>query len=221
MVLREGVTTVIVPDRRANASVSAWRCERADGALVAISRLVGHRLRLRVLLLVVTIAIGSTSDARAGEHDLPIPHIRTSDPHLRALIDQATVTSATVRALIDRITASDVIVFVTREPDPSVRADGRLNFMAAAGGFRYVIVRLKPMRRAAAIAMLAHELQHAAEIADAPSVVDEAALAREYERIGYRSHAAHGREAFDTKAAVETGRRVVEELMTPKTSAAD
>jgi predicted ATPase len=85
--------------------------------------------------------------------------------------------------------------------------------MAAAGGLRYVVIRLQPKRRAAEIAMLAHELQHAVEIADTPSIVDEASLAREYARIGYRSRSAHGL-AFDTKAAVEIGRRVAEELMT-------
>ena len=33
---------------------------------------------------------------------------------------------------------------------------------------------------------MAHELQHAVEIADTPAIVDGASLAREYQRIGYR-----------------------------------
>jgi hypothetical protein len=174
------------------------------------------------LLLTATIVVTASIAVRASDPDLPFPHIRTSDPQMRVLIDDATRTSAIVRALVERIAASDVVVFVECERDPKVRAPGRLNFIAVAGGLRYVVIRLKPKRRAAAIAMLAHELQHAAEVADAPSIVDEASLGREYARIGYRSHAAPGGGvAFDTKAAVDVGRRVVAELLVAKTNAAD
>lgn len=168
-------------------------------------------LRMFLLLLAVTIAFTATA-VHASDGALPFPHIRSPEPQMRALIEDAIDSSATVRALVERITASDVVVFVVCERNPAVRAPGRLNFMTAAGGLRYVVIRLRPKRRAAAIAVLAHELQHAAEIAHTPSIVDEASLAREYSRIGYRSHsAAHGL-AFDTKAAVDVGRRVVEEL---------
>lgn len=168
--------------------------------------------RLFLLPLVLTATIASRATAVASDGALPFPHIRSADPQMRALIEDAIDSSATVRALVTRITASDVVVFVACEHDPDVKASGRLNFMTAAGGVRYLVIRLKPKRRAAVIAMLAHELQHAAEIADAPAIVDEHSLAREYERIGYRSHALHGGLAFDTKAAVEVGRRVAEEL---------
>ena len=193
-----------------------------------------------LLLLVVTstlaIALGVSPIVHASDpamdapdkarptqfrSDVPFPHIRSPEPQMRALIADAIDRSATVRALVARITASDVVVFVACEDDPGVKPSGRLNFMTSAGGVRYVVIRLKPKRRAAAIAMLAHELQHAAEIADTPAIVDDASLAREYARIGYRSHpAAHGL-AFDTQAAVDVGRRVVEELMVVKSSAGD
>lgn len=164
-----------------------------------------------LLALVALLALGPAIDAHAGDPVPSFPHIRAADPHLRALITEATAVSPTVRALVERITASNVIVYVACEVDPHVRLPGRLNFVTAAGGLRYVVIRLKLRQRNKAIALLAHELQHAAEIADNPSIVDEASLAREYERIGYRSHSAHG-VAFDTKAAVETGRRVAAEL---------
>lgn len=152
---------------------------------------------------------------------VPFPHVRAQDSQMRALIEDAIASSATVRALVARITASDVVVFVACERNPAVKTSGRLNFMVSAGGVRYLVIRLKPSRRPATIAMLAHELQHAAEIADTPSIVDSESLGREYGRIGYRGHASHGGLAFDTKAAVETGRRVAAELIALKTSAAD
>jgi hypothetical protein len=173
------------------------------------------------VLLMLTVAVTFSATAvHASDPDaptqsfpsVPFPHVRAADPQMRSLIDDAIDRSAVVRALVERITASDVVVFVACERDPTVRAPGRLNFMTSAGGVRYVVIRLKPRQRAAAIALLAHELQHAAEIADTPSIVDDESLGREYGRIGYRSHASHGGVAFDTKAAVDTGRRVAAEL---------
>jgi hypothetical protein len=202
----------IVPDHRRNASVSARRRGTARGAPLATFELpMMHRPFPLLLILTVAIAFISTA-VHASDVAVPFPHVRAADSQMRALIDDAIASSATVRVLVERITASDVVVFVVCEHDPAVKASGRLNFMVSAGGTRYVVIRLKPKRRAAAIAMLGHELQHAAEIADTPSIVDEQSLGREYERIGYRSHASHGGLAFDTKAAVDIGRRVAEEL---------
>ena len=181
-----------------------------------------HPPLARVLMLVALAAIGTAIDARASDPDLLVPHIRAPDPQMRALIEDATRRSAIVRALIERLTASDVVVFVECERDPAVRAPGRLNFVTAAGGLRYVIIRLKLRQpRTRTIAVLGHELQHAAEIADTPAIVDADSLAREYSRIGYRSHAAHGGTAFDTRAAVDIGRRILEELDALKASAGD
>jgi hypothetical protein len=173
-----------------------------------------HQLIGRLLVLVAALALELASEARAGDPARPIPdvpHIRTADPHVRALIDDAIAASSTARALVTRLSRSDVVVYVACERDPQVRLYGRMNFVSAAGGLRYVLIRLKP--RAAAIATLAHELRHAVEIADAPTIVDDVSLAREYERMGYRTPSPHGR-AFETRAAVEAGRLVREELGT-------
>jgi hypothetical protein len=180
-----------------------------------------HRPFLLMPLLTAAIVITAAQAVHASEAVAPFPHVRPQDSQMRALIDDAIASSATVRALVARIAASDVVVFVACERNPSVKAQGRLNFMTSAGGLRYLVIRLKPARRSAAVAMLAHELQHAAEIADTPSIVDGESLGREYGRIGYRSQTSHGGVAFDTKAAVETGRRVAAELIALKTSAAD
>lgn len=180
-----------------------------------------HRPFLVLPLLTAAMVVTAPHAALSSDVAVPFPHVRAEDSQMRTLIDDAIASSATVRALVARITASDVVVFVACELDPSVKASGRLNFMTSAGGVRYLVIRLKPKRRTAAIAMLAHELQHAAEIAGIPSIVDEQSLQRAYERIGYRSHASHGGLAFDTKAAVDIGRRVAEELITLKTTAAD
>ena len=74
------------------------------------------------LVLAVALVLGPAPDARAGENDLPFPHIRTTDTRLRALIDEATEASPTVRTLIGRITTSDVVVYIACEPDTRIRA---------------------------------------------------------------------------------------------------
>jgi hypothetical protein len=171
---------------------------------------MGHQPPVRLLLL-AALTIASTHDAHASDTALAFSHVRTAEPRLRTLIDDAIATSPTVRALVERITASDVVVFVACEPNPNARTAGRMNFMTASGGVRYVLIRLKPWHRVTAIAMLAHELQHAAEVAAIPSIVDAESLAREYARMGFRKHSVHGL-AFDTKEALDVGRRVVDEV---------
>jgi hypothetical protein len=188
----------------------------ASGVALATFELFMKHRPFPLLLLAAAFVIAVPIAIHASDPELPFPHIRAADPQMRALVDDALDSSAIVRTLVARITSSNVVVFVACEHNPAVKASGRLNFMTSAGGLRYLVIRLKPTRRSVAIAMLAHELQHAAEIAETPSIVDDESLAREYERIGYRSHAAHGGVAFDTKAAVDIGRRVAEELTAVK-----
>jgi hypothetical protein len=66
---------------------------------------------------------------------------------------------------------------------------------------------------------MAHELQHAVEIADTPAIVDGQSLVREYHRIGYvNSKSALPGIAFDTQAAVRVGERVLKELVRENSS---
>ena len=140
--------------------------------------------------------------------------IRTTDAGLRRLLDAGTRASITLRTLVDRIEASDVVVFLHSGPVETPGVDGRLLFAGTGGGVRYVVVHLarrgSPHRR---IAMLAHELQHAVEIAERPEIVDSRSMAREYERMGARLRADQpGRRTFDTQAAMEITGRVMREL---------
>jgi len=57
--------------------------------------------------------------------------------------------------------------------------------MGASAGFRYLRVQIKTfMNRYDVVASLAHEMQHANEIAQHPEVACEASLAALYRRIG-------------------------------------
>jgi hypothetical protein len=62
------------------------------------------------------------------------------------------------------------------------------------------------------IAALGHELRHAVEIADAPSVVDDASLAAEYRRVGFPSRAVRSGNGYESRAAIDAAHRVWAEL---------
>jgi hypothetical protein len=62
------------------------------------------------------------------------------------------------------------------------------------------------------VAELAHELQHASEVAAHPDVIDGAALRAMYRAIGYQSCNAYGIECWETREAQAAERVVREQL---------
>ena len=163
------------------------------------------------VVLLVSLASPAIRAAPSSEAPMDGRHVRTMDPRLREVIDQGVTRSELFRDLVSRLDASDVIVYAERECSMPEHLFGRLSFMTAAGGRRFVAVRigcklLGPQQ----IASLGHELQHALEIANAPSVVDELSMAAEYRRIGFASRTV--RRGFDSSAAIEAGARIWAEL---------
>jgi hypothetical protein len=160
---------------------------------------------LGVLVFVASLA-GNEAPRDGG-------HVRTIDARLRADINEGAARSSFFRQLVARLDASDVIVYVESECPMSPRIFGRLTFMAASGGRRYVNVRIScALNDNAQIAALGHELRHAVEIADAPSVVDVRSLAEEYRRIGFASHGVPMGSGYESRAAIEAASRVWAEL---------
>jgi hypothetical protein len=165
---------------------------------------------------VATLAcvLAGVAPVRAESND-HIPRIRTTDRRIRSLIDEGVRLSPTFHDLVDRVEAADVVVYVQCDAFMTTRIrGGRLTFVSAAGGFRYVVVRMQwlpsPQHQ---IALLAHELQHAVEIGDTPAIVDSASLAREYRRMGETRDVSGGSETvFDTRMANAVGHRVLKEL---------
>ena len=174
-------------------------------------------LRVRVLTLtVLTLLLATPLLSMAAESIVIGPRrpIRSTDRRLRMLLDDGLRSSPTLRALVARLSASDVVVYLRCDGPTEPVAGGRLTFVSSAGGLRYVVVRMARLSRAQQIAIMAHELQHAVEIADTPAIVDGQSLVREYQRIGYvNSESALPGIAFDTQAAVRVGEQVLKELM--------
>jgi hypothetical protein len=167
----------------------------------------------------ITLAVLCTAftlPAAAAADDPPYPdRIRPAAPYIAAFLRDGVASSATFRALVERIGKSDVIVYVM-PADLGSRVRGQLRFMGASRGTRYLQIEIGwQLSAARAIASLGHELQHAVEVADAPWVQDVEGMEREFARIGYSSTPQRfGETSFDTHAAVHAGYRVWLELAT-------
>ncbi len=129
--------------------------------------------------------------------------VRASTPVAQAIIDDAIDRSPTIRSLVDDLSQSDLIVYVdVRHDRPSL--EGRTRLVEATASARYVRVdiyaKLAPARRAE---VLAHELWHALEIANASDVRDDAGMRELFGRIGWRAG-----DRYETDAAVAVERWV-------------
>ncbi len=166
------------------------------------------RILLLLLFLIATSSVLAAQTLVEDSHK----HIRTTDRRLMRLLRDGMRGSDTFRRLVDRLRHSDVVVYLEcGVGDRS--ADGRLTFISAIGGYRYVHVRVARLASSdVQIALIGHELRHAVEIADAPGVVDASSLVREYEQIGYASPRVTPGVSFDSTAAVEAGYQVLRDL---------
>jgi hypothetical protein len=163
-------------------------------------------IALNVLLLVSSL-IATPVAPQEG------PHVRSDDAFVRATIEAGIAASPIFRDLVAQIDDSDVIVYVSTDCTMPSFLFGKTTFMSSGGGRRYVLIGIACARaERERVAILAHELRHAIEIADAPSIVDQSTLAAEYQRIGFMSDGFTPGKGFDTRAAIETGRRVWAEL---------
>jgi hypothetical protein len=139
--------------------------------------------------------------------------IRILDSCLTGTFHDMYAASPAARRLVDRLERSDLVLHVVSKPFDRRPFTGTMTFVVRAGGRRFLRIaidaRLPPDRRAAA---LAHELQHALEVADDTTVVDHASFATLYRRIGHESGGDSAANCFETVAALRTGARVLAEF---------
>jgi hypothetical protein len=160
-------------------------------------------------MVMVLILAASLSTQTAA----PTSHVRTADARIAALIDVGLARSATFRQLVDTLNASDVIVYVdTKQTRPMLR--GYLaHTMSSAGSVRYLRVSIRT--RGAdqwLVAVLAHELQHAVEVAEHREVRDADALGRLFDRLSSRFLCSQA--CVETRAAMSIQATVEDELRT-------
>ena len=157
----------------------------------------------------------SRAEARNAEADQAwrAPRIRPQDPRLVDLLRAGVARSATFRAIVDRLEAGSLIVYVSLSPTMRSSLAGKLTWMSKAGRFRYLRATINTEQSfEQMIATLAHELQHALEVSDDDSVVDQRSLLSLYKRIG-RPSVSGTSQGWETAAAQETGFQVRRELI--------
>jgi hypothetical protein len=167
---------------------------------------------------VVMTVLGWTSGAHATESDTAVtrqPSLMAPDARVRgvttrvvAVINEAAAQSQTFRALVDRIGATDGIVYVAEgQCGHGVRAC-LLDTMTIAGPNRVLRILVDPRRvDRDLMGSIGHELQHAIEVLSHRSVRSYSAMILLFKKMcdgcGRR---------FETDAAVQTGNAVRAEL---------
>lgn len=150
--------------------------------------------------------------AVANEHH----SIRPVGADASAAIEQALERSATVRYLASQLDTSNVIVHVETSRALPIGISGMTRFVVSRGGFRYLRITIAAdLPDRARIAILAHELQHACEVAES-SADDVEGLRGVFEHRGHRMG-----KYFETDAAIDTERSVRLELQASKTLQAE
>ena len=165
---------------------------------------------------VCLVALALLFAARAARLDASerTSHVRVLDGGLRTLIADALSQSDTFRNLVARLDAEPIRVFVRCEPflARGVSAAG-LNFVASAPGVRYVGVFIRcGMPSRVQLPLIAHELQHALEVAGSPDIVDAASLAAHYQGVGFETFNDGHQRAWETDAARAVQYRVEQEV---------
>lgn len=109
-------------------------------------------------------------------------HVRAVTPKAAGLIEQGCARSATFRQLVEILERSDVIAWVETG---YLRRPSQLNFAGVSPRARFLRITIRvPAVDDELLPWLAHELQHAVEIASAPTVTSAAAVREFYVRHG-------------------------------------
>jgi hypothetical protein len=146
------------------------------------------------------------------------PHVR-GERGMQRLVDDAARRSPAIRDWIDRLQELDVTVYVRARPFTQVDLEGRVSLLSVtAAGHRYLVIELACGRsEITQMATLGHELFHAIEIAEEPSVVNADTLADLYSAIGSKTRDSAGIRTFETEAAAAAGLRARRQLLTSST----
>ena len=164
------------------------------------------------LLVCVTLVASPALAAPPSETREGGPRIRMTDSVLSRLLLNGTMRSPTLKAIVDRLEAGNVIVYMSLSPIMRSNLAGKIAWMSQAGGYRYLRAQISTdLNPDLMIATMAHELQHALEVSQDPTVTDQRSLSQLYKRIGHQVRSTVIAE-WETLAAQEAGLQVRKEL---------
>ena len=145
------------------------------------------------------------------------PRVRSTDAGMLERLSEGRSQSVTFRALVDDLEQTNTIVYV----EYGICGFGHYraclpHAVTIAGGHRYIRVLVDPGESGAhQLSLIAHELQHALEIARTPGIRCADDITALFRRIGRSPHCPGGMpDCFETSDALATGRVVLEEVLT-------
>jgi len=157
------------------------------------------------------LACGMAVSLGAAGDDMP--RVRSTSPVIAGLIEEGAGRSRTFRHLVDTIAGTDGIVYVeTGQCRHSVRSCLSLS-VTRAGGFRIlrILVDTGSIGRGTStndfISSLGHELRHAIEVLEVPSLDTTQKI-----YLFYVREAATRNDSFETIAAIGAGNQIRKEL---------
>jgi len=139
--------------------------------------------------------------------------IRFHHSRIVKAMEEGSRRSATFKGLIERLTQSDLIIYVESGRCSGPQVMSSVAVTPSPSSYRYVRVTVDTDHSLLVlISEIAHELEHAIEIAGAPEVVDRQTLRGFYDRIGFSSASL---DAYETAEAIAIAARVRLELIAP------
>jgi hypothetical protein len=134
-----------------------------------------------------------------------------------AIVANGLARSATFRGLVDRIGQLNGIVYITdryyvNSQTRRVLSGALSHSVSMAGAHRVLHLMVAPESGDRPLITIAHELQHAIEVLEAPGVNTEAAVDQLFARIGVQVSAG----IMETQAALDAERTVMRELSTSR-----
>ena len=165
---------------------------------------MGRRAGWIAFGLVLTLPSWSFAETQADGS----PRLRGSSQETTQAIEQAQNESPTFRDLVAAINRSDGIVYVHHGQCGRNVLACLLLAVTKAGPYRMLHIRVDPRRHGHALMVdIGHELSHAIELLNEPTVVDANTAHNFYQRS-----AAVERYNFETQAAIEIELKIDKEL---------
>ena len=175
------------------------------------------------VLVLLNVSLLNTVAETQGQ-TLPPRAVRCLNPILAQAVREGRRRSMTFQRLMDHLEPSGLVVYLGVGSCPAPQSIACLSMMGSSRSNRFVRITLVMQAhgdktRLAVfanhlIAQIGHELQHAVEIADAPSVVDTGSLDAAYRLWGFLPDPKIT--AYESPAAIEAGQAVLNELQPAK-----
>lgn len=181
--------------------------EQSVAGIVTALMLMGGRL-----------GIASEQPPDTGLPSWPLDsHVRSSDDRLLKSLRDGVTRSPTLRRLIDVLNRSDVIVYIeSRGKMRTGFAAYLVHQIVTAGNHRYLkVVVNRELARDRLTVVIAHELQHAREVAEAANVRSGADMEALFKRLD-SGRCVLIRSCTETDAAVRLEAAVWNELNPPR-----